>query len=62
MAVLQTQQAGMTAGFHCGDTLDQDHFSHIYLLSCHILKEHVRSHPDEQAAEKQRVTVVQSLQ
>lgn len=43
-------------------TLDQDHFPHIYLLSCHILKEHVRSHPDEQAAEKQRMTVVRSFQ
>lgn len=62
LAVLQTQQGVLTASFHCDDTLDQDHFPHTYLLSCHILKEHVRSHPDEQAAEKQRMTVVWSFQ
>lgn len=52
----------LTAGSRCDDTLDQDHLLHVFLLSCHILEEHVRSHPDEQPAEKPRMTAVRGFQ
>lgn len=61
MAVLQTQQGVLTAGSRCDDTPDQDHLLHVFLLGCHILEEHVRSHPDEQAAEKPRRTAVRGF-
>lgn len=62
LPLLQTQQGVLAAGVHRDDTLDREHFPRVFLLSCHIPKKHVRSHPDEQAAEKLRLTVVGNLQ
>lgn len=47
----------LAAGGHCDDALDQEHFPHVFLLHCHILKNSVRSHPDERASENLRPVV-----
>lgn len=31
----------LAAGGHCDDALDQEHFPHLFLLHCHILKNDV---------------------
>lgn len=51
----------LAAGGRCDDALDQEHFPHVFRLHCHILKNYVRSHPDERAAENLRATVVRSF-